>query len=222
MGEGTSEERWGGRDEWRDREHGRGGGDWRGREEWRGGERDDWRGGGREEWRGGDWRGREGWRGGGREEWRGRDWRGGQEGERRPEIDPPWVEPGPEWRRRHRDTRGLVEWEDRGPLAWLGDKFREATGRRGRGPKGYQRSDDRIHDEVCERIARSGIDADEVEVTVKDREVTLSGNVRRRIDKWRLEEVADDVFGVEDVHNGLRVRHASETGPGAEMADPRH
>lgn len=155
-----------------------------------------------------------------RDEWRGeyrgygdpsrREWRD----EYRPEVDPPWVERGPEGRRGRGDTRGLVEWEDRGPIKWLGDKFREATGRPSRGPKGYTRSDERIFDDVCERIARSGVDADDVEVKVEKREVTLTGTVRSRAEKWRLEEVAEDVFGVEDVHNHLRVRRVASTETG--------
>jgi hypothetical protein len=138
--------------------------------------------------------------------------RGGPEGERwrrrgygggdvRPEIDPPWVERGP---RARGETRGLVEWEDRGPLAWLADRMRRG-GKASRGPKGYTRSDERIHEDVCERIARSGVDADEVEVRVEHREVTLTGTVRARQEKWWLEDLADDVFGVEEVHNHLRV-----------------
>jgi hypothetical protein len=143
---------------------------------------------------------------------------GGEHREYRPEVDPPWVERGP-YARGREDSRGMVEWEDRGPLKWLGDKFREATGRPARGPKGYKRSDERIHDDVCERIARSGVDADEVEVKVEKCEVTLSGTVHSRAEKWRLEEVADDTFGVEDVHNHLRVSRTSETSE-RERTDP--
>lgn len=124
-------------------------------------------------------------------------------GGRRREIDPPWVEPGPAQRARGQ-SRGLYEWEDSGPLAWLGERL--GGRRKGRGPKGYARSPDRIRDDVCERIARSGIDAGDVEVTVDERDVTLSGTVASRVEKWRLEDLADDVFGVEDVHNRLRVR----------------
>jgi hypothetical protein len=231
---GRETERWSEReaDEWRDPWRGRearGGEDWRD-DEWR--RRGTWprdegdirfgRGGG--DWRGRDesrrdepWRGREdpgGWRPG--ETWGAReDWRRGREGWRgvgrgtRGELDPPWVERGPEARARG-ESRGLVEWEDRGPLAWLSDKLR-GTGRAGRGPKGYQRSDERIHEEVCERIARSGVDADAVEVKVEKGEVTLSGSVGSRMDKWRLEEAVDDVFGVDDVNNHLRVSRGQET-----------
>lgn len=148
-----------------------------------------------------------------------RRWAGYDEPRReyRSEMDPPWVERGPAARGRE-DSRGMVEWEDRGPIKWLGDKVREVTGRAARGPKGYTRSDERIHDDVCERIARSGVDSDEVEVKVEKREVTLTGTVRSREEKWRLEEVVDDVFGVEDVHNQLKIARV-EGGLGGARGD---
>jgi hypothetical protein len=116
----------------------------------------------------------------------------------------PWVEAWPDTHEHERvDTKGLVEWEDHGPIEWLGDKLRELKGRRRlRGPKGYKRSDERILDDVCERIARSGIDADDVEV--ENGEVTLSGTVVRRVDKWGLEVIAADVLGVEEVRDEIR------------------
>ena len=92
------------------------------------------------------------------------------------------------------------------------DPFRR---RRFLGPKGYRRPDDRVHDEVCERIARSGIDAREVEVAVQVGEVTLTGTALSREDKRALEDVVDDVFGVEDVHNRLTLaRPAAHHGRG--------
>jgi hypothetical protein len=156
------------------------------------------------------------WRGAGEEqEWRGgeRGWRGEPRGR---ETERPWVDPGAE--RTGRDTRGMVEWEDRGPLAWLRARFGGGPERRARGPKGYSRSDDRIHEDVCERIARSGVDAGEVEVKVENREVTLTGTVGDRDEKWWLEQVVDDVFGVEEVHNHLRI-HRGERGR-TEGTDP--
>ncbi|ABS27340.1 BON domain-containing protein [Anaeromyxobacter sp. Fw109-5] len=136
----------------------------------------------------------------------------------REELDPPWVERGPYARSADADTRGLIEWEDRGPLAWMGERAREATGKRPHGPKGYRRADDRIQDAVCERIARSPVDASDVEVKVENGEVTLTGTVRSRREKWWLEELVEGVFGVEDVHDHLRVARTDapgqETGPG--------
>jgi hypothetical protein len=84
--------------------------------------------------------------------------------------------------------------------------------RRARGPKGWRRSDERIHDEVCERIARSGLDAGEVEVKVEGARVVLAGAVPDRETKWRLEDLAEEVFGVEEVENGLRVTRAEQAG----------
>jgi hypothetical protein len=47
-----------------------------------------------------------------------------------------------------------------------------------RGPKGYKRSDERIREDVSDRIARTpNIDASDVEVAVSGGEVTLSGCV---------------------------------------------
>ena len=76
----------------------------------------------------------------------------------------------------------------------------------GRGPRNYRRPDERILEEVCERIARCGIFAEDIEVSVKAGEVTLTGSVEDRRDKRMIEELADSVFGVRDVHNQVRVR----------------
>jgi hypothetical protein len=81
-----------------------------------------------------------------------------------------------------------------------------AGGYAGRGPKGYVRSDERMREEVCERLSRDDyIDASEIEVRVQDGEVTLAGTVPTRRMKHRAEDLADDVTGVSDVHNRLRV-----------------
>jgi osmotically-inducible protein OsmY len=78
---------------------------------------------------------------------------------------------------------------------------------RGRGPKGYKRSDERIREDVCDRLSSQyDVDASEVEVTVSNGEVTLTGTVSDRDQKFRVEHVADGVGGVSEVHNQLRVR----------------
>jgi hypothetical protein len=77
----------------------------------------------------------------------------------------------------------------------------------GKGPKNYVRSDDRIHEDVCEHLTHHPyIDASDIEVIVRDGEVTLSGFVDARMVKRAAEEACDDVRGVKDVHNHLRVR----------------
>lgn len=83
-----------------------------------------------------------------------------------------------------------------------------AAARRARavGPKGYQRSDERIREDLCERLALSSrLDVRDVEVNVSGGVVTLSGTVRDRQQKYRIEDMADEVFGVKDVHNQIRV-----------------
>ncbi|HYZ86711.1 MAG TPA: BON domain-containing protein [Bryobacteraceae bacterium] len=80
-----------------------------------------------------------------------------------------------------------------------------ATDFRGRGPKGYQRSDDRIRDEVCECLTLDpDVDASDIEVLVVNGEVTLTGTVEDREQKRAAEEAADRVSGVRDVNNRLR------------------
>jgi osmotically-inducible protein OsmY len=75
---------------------------------------------------------------------------------------------------------------------------------RGRGPRGYHRSDERIHEDVCDRLEAHGeVDASDVEVTVAAGEVTLAGTVPDRRTKRLAEDVADSVRGVLDVHNLL-------------------
>lgn len=77
----------------------------------------------------------------------------------------------------------------------------------GVGPKNYQRSDDRIFEDVCERLTRHGqVDARDVQVDVKDGEVTLKGTVNSRQAKRMAEDAAQDVFGVKDVNNQLKVQ----------------
>jgi osmotically-inducible protein OsmY len=75
----------------------------------------------------------------------------------------------------------------------------------GQGPRGYQRSDDRIKEDVCERLTQHGnINARDIEVTVSNGEVTLRGSVDNREMKRRAEDVVESVSGVQDVRNELR------------------
>ena len=90
------------------------------------------------------------------------------------------------------------------------------TGRRGefvgRGPKGYQRSDARINEDVCDRLTDAAdVDASNVEVRVNNGEVTLSGSVMNREEKRRAEDLIESISGVREVHNNLRVARSQET-----------
>jgi hypothetical protein len=84
----------------------------------------------------------------------------------------------------------------------------------GRGPKGYQRSNERIREDVCDRLADDPmVDASDIEVAVTDGEVTLSGNARAREEKRRAEEIIDGISGVREVHNQLRVSRGRQEEP---------
>jgi len=83
---------------------------------------------------------------------------------------------------------------------------------RGRGPKGYKRSDERIREDVNDRLSDDYyLDASDVEVSVSNTEVTLTGTVNSRSDKRRAEDLAERVSGVSNVENRLRVRQSSGT-----------
>lgn len=82
----------------------------------------------------------------------------------------------------------------------------KAAAYRGLGPRGYRRSDQRIREDVCDALTDDAqLDASDLEVEVKDGEVTLSGTVASRSDKRHAESVAEMITGVKDVYNHLRV-----------------
>jgi hypothetical protein len=75
----------------------------------------------------------------------------------------------------------------------------------GRGPKGYQRSDERIREDICDRLMMSWMNSENVDVLVRDGEVTLQGTVRSRDEKRAIEALSESVLGVKDIINALRV-----------------
>jgi len=80
----------------------------------------------------------------------------------------------------------------------------------GRGPKGYTRSDDRIREDVSDRLEQHGeIDASEIEVRVSMGEVTLEGTVEDRRTKRMAEDLVENCPGVMQVHNRLRIQGSS-------------
>lgn len=77
----------------------------------------------------------------------------------------------------------------------------------GRGPKGYTRSDERIREDVSDRLEQHGeIDASEIEVRVSNGEVTLEGTVEDRRTKRMAEDIIETCPGVKQVHNRIRVQ----------------
>jgi hypothetical protein len=83
---------------------------------------------------------------------------------------------------------------------------------RGKGPKDWTRSDERIREEVCELLSDADdIDASEITVKVENGEVILDGTVDSRWVKREAEDVIWRARGVKDVQNHLRVRSEKES-----------
>lgn len=81
---------------------------------------------------------------------------------------------------------------------------------RGRGPRGYVRSDERLKELICERLTEDPlVDASDISVEVSNGEVTLTGTVENRMMKWRAEDLAEVSTNGALVHNRLRVRRKS-------------
>lgn len=81
----------------------------------------------------------------------------------------------------------------------------------GRGPKGYRRSDDRIREDVSDRLTDDAwLDASDIEVLVAECEVTLVGTVNDRESKRRAEQLAEAISGVKHVQNNLRVSQLNQ------------
>lgn len=121
------------------------------------------------------------------------------------------------------EDRGFFERAGDEVASWFGDddaaRRREMDARyRGRGPKNYTRSDERISEDVNDRLADDAhIDASGIEVSVSGGEVTLNGTVTERFAKRHAEDLAERVSGVKHVQNNLRVaplQSSNETGEG--------
>lgn len=85
---------------------------------------------------------------------------------------------------------------------------------RGKGPKNYSRSIERIKEDASDRLADDSlIDASNIDLTVKDGELILSGTVETRFEKRRAENLVESVSGVRDVQNNLRVKGNKTTIP---------
>lgn len=82
----------------------------------------------------------------------------------------------------------------------------DRSGHFGKGPKGWKRSDERIKEEVCEVLFRDQhLDATNIEVSVQDGNVTLSGTIDSRFGKRHAEECIEHLSGVEDIRNEIKI-----------------
>ncbi|HEX6095687.1 MAG TPA: BON domain-containing protein [Thermoanaerobaculia bacterium] len=102
--------------------------------------------------------------------------------------------------------RGYSERDEHPNRGWNIGSGSDRPSYRGRGPKNYQRSDERIREDVCERLTMDhDVDASDVEVSVREGVVMLEGTVRERQAKRIAEDICESVRGVKDVQNNLRV-----------------
>jgi osmotically-inducible protein OsmY len=92
------------------------------------------------------------------------------------------------------------------------DRDRRMSGNyKGKGPRGYTRSSERIKEDVCDRLSDdSYVDASEIDIKVDGSEVILSGTVHSREEKRRAEDLAESISGVSNVQNQLRVERQQE------------
>lgn len=120
------------------------------------------------------------------------------------------------WRQDEGEDRGWWDKTTDEVSSWFGDEDAERRRdqdrrregmHRGKGPKGYQRSDDRIKDDINDRLSDDPfVDASNIDVTVSNGEVMLTGTVFERSDKRRAEDIAESVSGVRNVEVRLRVQ----------------
>jgi hypothetical protein len=111
------------------------------------------------------------------------------------------------WNRERRDVSSWMSSNDerREPRGNRNYPFQEGE-HRGKGPRGYQRSDERIREDVCDRLSDDAmLDASEIEVNVNGSEVILSGTVLSREAKRHAEDLAESISGVRNVENRIRV-----------------
>lgn len=123
------------------------------------------------------------------------------------------------------DNRGddQRDWWDRTKdevSSWFGDDDAKRRRRmddwrddhRGKGPKNYKRSAERIQEDVNDKLSDNWmLDASNIEVSVDGNEVTLNGTVESRQAKRRAEDIADNVSGVTHVQNNLRVNENKDS-----------
>jgi osmotically-inducible protein OsmY len=124
------------------------------------------------------------------------------------------------------EDRGFLERAGDEVRSWFGDEEAEQRRRMdemrsggyvGCGPRGYKRSDERIREDVNERLTDDYyLDASDIEVRVSDCTVTLSGRVDSRSDKRRAADLAESVAGVADVSNQLRIAQSATMTTGTE------
>jgi osmotically-inducible protein OsmY len=122
-----------------------------------------------------------------------------------------------DWKNSYDDNNRNRDWWDRTKdevSSWFGDDDAERRRRvdringphKGKGPRDYHRSEDRIREDVCDRLADDDyVDASDIRIEIHNDEVILSGNVSSREEKRRAEDIVESVSGIRNVENRIRV-----------------
>lgn len=83
-------------------------------------------------------------------------------------------------------------------------------GHKGKGPSDYRRSEERIREDICDRLTDDDmVDASNIRIQMDSDAVILSGTVHSREEKRRAEDLVESISGVRNVENRLRVDHGS-------------
>jgi HSP20 family molecular chaperone IbpA len=97
------------------------------------------------------------------------------------------------------------DWEDRVHHRPESARRQEDGPHRGKGPRNYKRSDDRIREDVSDRLSDDPyVDASDIDIKVEDGNVILSGRVDHRESRRRAVQLAESVRGVNNVESHLR------------------
>ena len=123
---------------------------------------------------------------------------------------------GPDYLHQDQENRGFFARAGDEIASWFGDEDaarRREQDYRGHGPSDYTRSDERIREDVNDKLTDDPrVDARKISVKVDKGEVTLSGTVSSREAKRRAEDAVDRISGVKHVQNNLRVEERSQSG----------
>ena len=119
---------------------------------------------------------------------------------------------------RQSEAARRMQWRAAGAQFYPGGAYddlmsiaQSSSSHRGRGPKGYQRSDELLRELICEQLTDDPfIDARNVSVEVRNAEVTLRGTVETREQKYAVEDLVADTTGVNEIHNQLGVGQVEE------------
>ena len=100
---------------------------------------------------------------------------------------------------------------------------RESPSYAGLGPSRYRRSDEKIYDDVNQRLTdHPAVDARDVEVFVEDGVVTMKGQVPTRAMKLWAEDAARLTTGVREVRNELQIASGPRPGDAVPTREVGH